>query len=197
MRHRPASSARSGSPTAAPRWRSRRDSRTLCFGTGGSRRSWSAARRSSTSLRAITGGWNLLAEDLLERHLDSFAPVEGGTVPEDLRVELGVRHDLESRLDALNLVRTHKHRRGAAMFRDGHTLVAAADLVDETAEFRLRFGQRVGFHSDQYTDQSLLHQGRPRCRDGRPRRRRGTRPKSEAPARPGVATTAAHLHTSL
>ena len=142
----PLSSRSSGSPRSGFRWSSASAARTFRFGSGGSCRSTSAVSRRKNTRRLGTTCGNLLPEELVEVVRAALAAIERTLVPEDLRVELGVGHDLEGGVEARRLVVAHEDSSRAPMFRDGDALIPARDVVDESTELRLRLGQRQRLH---------------------------------------------------
>src|SRR6266851_8656916 len=100
----PVNSRSSGSPRSGFRWNSAAAARTFRFGSGGSCRSTSAVSRRNNTRRLGTTYRNLLSEELVEVVRAALAAIERALVPEDLRVELGIGHDLESGVKARSLV---------------------------------------------------------------------------------------------
>ena len=87
-----------------------------------------------------TSGGALLSEEVVQ--LVGAAPpaIKRAPVSQDLRVETGVGHDLQRRVQARGLFVTHDHRGRAPALGDRDALIAASDIVDESAELRLRLG---------------------------------------------------------
>jgi len=106
---------------------------------------------------------DVLPEYLVEITCAAFPAIERAPVPEDLRVELGIGHDLEGGVEARRLLVAHEHCGRTPVFRDRDAFVAARDVIDESAELRFRLGQWHRLHdltslTDQFRTASALGQ---------------------------------------
>ena len=96
--------------------------------------------------RLRTACRDLLSEQLVEVVRAAFSAIQCAPVAEDLGVELGIGHDFECCVQTRRFVVAHEDRSRTPMFCDGDAFIATRDIVDESAELRLRLGQRQRLH---------------------------------------------------
>jgi len=185
IRRMPVSSRSSGSPSSGSLCSLASAARTFRLGSGASCRTTSDVSRGSTTRRLRTACRDLLSEQLIEVVRAAFATIQCAPVAEDLGVELGIGHDFECCVQTRRFVVAHEDRSRTPMFCDGDAFVATRDIVDESAELRLRLGQRQRLHdltslqtNRGNAPQRLRHRRQPRPARVPPRPRPHRRPAS-------------------